>query len=63
MSWTKILNRAKTYGRELYVGIILHSGELVFCFNKLGITKFLKDWDNECEEYRLMDTQKCRKLP
>ena len=43
---------------------MLHLGEpIALYFNGTGITKFLKDWDSECEEYRLTDTQKCRKLP
>src|SRR5438552_12274505 len=32
-------------------------------FDGTGISDFLKDWELECEEYRLTDAQKCKKLP
>ena len=43
-----------------YVGIMPRPGEPgALCFNETVITKFLKDWERECEEYGLTDAQKC----
>lgn len=33
------------------------------CFDGMGVTDFLKEWNIECEEYGLTDVQKCKKLP
>ena len=46
------------------VGIMPRPGQPgALSFDGKGISDFLKDWNNECDEYGLSGTQKCKKLP
>src|SRR5437773_498716 len=46
------------------VGVMPHPGQPgALSFDGNSITDFLKDWEMQCEEYGLIDTQKCKKLP